>query len=309
MGEHDWCERLHVVGQHVVASLQRGHRLRGAEEHQAGPRARAELDALVVPGRLADRHHVTAHRLARVDRRRSALRRAHRRHVRHRPQVAHAVVRGVLLQHRRLVVGCRVAQGEADHEAVELRLRQRIGPLVIARVLRRHDDERARQLVRMAVDRHAALLHALEQAGLGLGRGPVDLVDEHDVREDRARVELEARLALVEDVGADHVGGQQVRGALDPGVLGLERARERPGQGRLADAGIVLDQHVPLGEKSDEQLAKDAVGDLHRALDVLPQGSARLSHPRRIKLGHRSHRTMVGSGAPRRGRARGEQAG
>ena len=71
-----------------------------------------------------------------------------------------------------------------------------------------------RQLVRRGVDGDLALLHALEQAGLGLRRGAVDLVDDHDVGEDRAGPELEPRLALVVDVGADDVGRQQVGRAL-----------------------------------------------------------------------------------------------
>ena len=66
----------------------------------------------------------------------------------------------------------------------------------------------------MHVDGDDALLHALEQAGLRLRRGPVDLVDGHDVGEDRAGPELEPLLALVVDVRADDVGGQQVGRAL-----------------------------------------------------------------------------------------------
>ena len=69
--------------------------------------------------------------------------------------------------------------------------------------------------MRVDVDGHVPLLHALEQAGLRLRRRAVDLVDEHDVGEHRAGPELEALLALVVDVGADDVGGQQVGRALD----------------------------------------------------------------------------------------------
>ena len=50
----------------------------------------------------------------------------------------------------------------------------------------------------LAVDGHLALLHRLEEGGLGTRRGAVDLVREQDVREDGAGEE---------DVlsGADHV--------------------------------------------------------------------------------------------------------
>ena len=64
-------------------------------------------------------------------------------------------------------------------------------------------------------------------------------------------------LALVEDVRADDVGGQQVGRALDARVLGVHRARERAGERGLADARVVLDQDVALGEQRDQHLAQD----------------------------------------------------
>ena len=182
----------------------------------------------------------------------------------------------MLEQHRRLLVGRRVAERHADHEAVELRLGQRVGALVLDRVLGRDHEERARQLVRVLVDGHVALLHALEQARLRLRRGAVDLVDEHDVREHRPGPELEAVLALVVDVRADHVRRQQVGGALDARVLGVERARQRASEGGLADARVVLDQHVALGEERHEHVADDLLGRLDRARDVVAQPGAEL---------------------------------
>ena len=49
-----------------------------------------------------------------------------------------------------------------------------------------------------------------------------------------------------------------------------DRASAR--RGGLADAGVVLDQHVALSEQGDEDVAHDVVADLDRALDVLPTG-------------------------------------
>ena len=161
-----------------------------------------------------------------MDRGDASLRRADHRDLGDRLEVLDPVARRVLVEHRRLGVGRRVPHRDAHHEPVELRLGKRIGALVLGRVLRREDDERPRELMRMAVDRDSALLHALEQARLGLGRGAVDLVDEDDVGEDGTGVELEPRLALVEDVRADNVGREEVGGALDARVLGLERAGE-----------------------------------------------------------------------------------
>src|SRR5713101_2677260 len=57
--------------------------------------------------------------------------------------------------------------------------------------------------MRLAVDRHLALLHGLEQRGLRLGAGAVDLVREEDLRKHRTRPELEVVFLLVDDRAAD----------------------------------------------------------------------------------------------------------
>ena len=91
-----------------------------------------------------------------------------------------------LAQHERLGAVVGVAHRDAHHEAVALRLGQGVGALHLERVLRRDDEERLGQRVRVPVDGDLALLHRLEQRGLRLGGGAVDLVGDHDVREDRA---------------------------------------------------------------------------------------------------------------------------
>ena len=87
----------------------------------------------------------------------------------------------LLVEDHDLLERCRVAEAEPEHEAVELGLRQRERALVLDRVLGRDHEERVRHRVRDAVDRRLALLHALEEGGLRLGRGPVDLVGEDDL--------------------------------------------------------------------------------------------------------------------------------
>jgi hypothetical protein len=108
--------------------------------------------------------------------------------------------------------------------------------------------KRRRELVRDAVDRHLALLHALEQRGLRLRRGAVDLVDEQDVGEDRPGAELELVRPLVEHVDAGDVGGQQVGSELEARERAVDRARKGFGQARLPHAREVLDDQVPLRE-------------------------------------------------------------
>ena len=75
--------------------------------------------------------------------------------------------------------------------------------MLIERELRNIDPESIEQAEWVHAD--ACELSSLEEARLCLRRRAVDLVDEHDIREHGAGAELEAVLALVVDVGPDHV--------------------------------------------------------------------------------------------------------
>ena len=85
----------------------------------------------------------------------------------------------------------RVAHVGPHQEAVELALRQRVGALELVGVLRREDEERRAERVRLPVERHLPLAHRLQQGRLGPRRGPVDLVGQHDLGEQRARAGTE----------------------------------------------------------------------------------------------------------------------
>ena len=81
MGEDGGRERLDVVGEDVVAPLERRQRLGCAKEHQPGARAGAELDPLIAAGGVADRDHVAAQRFRPLDSGEGRLRAAHAAHV------------------------------------------------------------------------------------------------------------------------------------------------------------------------------------------------------------------------------------
>ena len=79
---------------------------------------------------------------------------------------------------------------------------------------------------------------------LHLGRGPVDLVGQQQVREDRPLVDAELVGPLVEDLRADDVGGEQVDRELDAGEMEVDRLGEHrdqraswPGPARPGAAG------------------------------------------------------------------------
>ncbi len=114
------------------------------------------------------------------------------------------------------------------------------------------DVEGARQRERLSLDAHLPLLHRLQQRGLGLGRGAVDLVGQQQAGEDRTLAEGELARAAVVDEAAGQVAGQQVGGELGAGELQADRLGQRPGGQGLAQTGQVLDQHVSTGEHGRE---------------------------------------------------------
>ena len=173
------------------------------------------------------------------------------------------------LQDLELLRAIRVGDLQLEHEAVDLGLGQRIGAVVLQRVLGREHQERLGQRVGLVADRDLVFLHRLQQRALHLGRRAVDLVGEQQIGEHRplAHAEL-ARLRLV-DQRADQVGGQQVGGELNPLITRVQGLGERGHRQGLGDAGNPLDQHVAIGEEADQQpfqhvaLADDDL--LHRA--------------------------------------------
>ncbi len=151
---------------------------------------------------------------------------------------------------------------------------------MLDRVLGGDDHERRGQGVGGAVHGDLALLHALEQRRLGLGRGPVDLVAEHEVGEHGPGPELEGAGAPVPHGAADDVGGEQVGGELDAAPRAVERGGQRLGQARLAHAGHVLDEEVALGDQAQHDQVDDVGLALDDPLDVVGDGAEDLGGAR-----------------------------
>jgi hypothetical protein len=134
----------------------------------------------------------------------------------------------------------RIAQTKAHQKAIELRLGQGEGALVLDGVLGGEHEERAGQQARLAFDRNLVFAHALQQGGLGTGRGAVNLIRQQHVAEGRAGAEVKLLRLLIEDGHADHVVGQQIWGELDALEATANGPRQGLGEHRLADAGHVL---------------------------------------------------------------------
>ncbi len=126
--------------------------------------------------------------------------------------------------------------------------------MLLGRVLGRDHEEGVRQDVPDAVDGDLPLAHRLEQGALGARRGPVYLVGQQHVGEDRAREEVELASLLVVDPEAGDVAREQVGRALDPGELAAEGVREGLRERRLAEPGEVLDQEVAPGQQAGQHV-------------------------------------------------------
>ena len=75
------------------------------------------------------------------------------------------------IEHLVLALRVRVLELNLEEKPVELRLRKLEDVAVLVRVLGRDHEERIGQAVALALDRHLALLHGLEQAPPGCAAG------------------------------------------------------------------------------------------------------------------------------------------
>ena len=103
---------------------------------------------------------------------------------------------GGLEQHAPLGLAVGIDDVDLEEEAVELRLGEGIGALLLERVLGGEHMERRRQVVAHAGDGDVMLLHRLQQRRLGARAGAVDLVGHQELGEDRAGHEAEGAAAV-----------------------------------------------------------------------------------------------------------------
>ena len=101
------------------------------------------------------------------------------------------------------------------------------------------------------------LLHGLQQGRLGLGCGAVNLIGQHQIGENGARLESETASALLlhHDISSRHIAGHQIRCELDS----LERKAEHLADGAyqhgLAQSRHTLQKHIPPGEHHQHYLS------------------------------------------------------
>src|SRR5882724_1469428 len=207
-----------IVGKYVVASPHRSQRLGSGENADGSPGRSAQVDGLMIAGCSHDGSNEMDELLLHVQA-------AHLR-----AQLTDAgsgeyrldLIQAVACRHFVMVsydlvflCGVGVAYVDLEQEAVELGFRQMIGAFLLDGVLRGDHHEGGLQRIGLSVYGDLPFLHYLEQGGLRLGRSPVDLIDEHDIAEDRSRLEREDALPRIEHRGADHVARHEVGRELD----------------------------------------------------------------------------------------------
>ena len=121
------------------------------------------------------------------------------------------------------------------------------------------------------------LRHRFQQRRLRLGRGAVDLVRQHQVGEDRARLkrELPAALRWSSSRMLVPVMSAGIRSGVNWMRLNceVERFGQRPHQHRLAQAGHAFQQRVAAADQADQHVAHDVrLADHDRADFFLDPG-------------------------------------
>ena len=198
-----------------------------------------------------------------------------------------AVVTG---QHLGLLFEGRVADQQLEHEPVELRLGQRVGALVLDRVLCGDHDERVGQ---RAVPTPSAVTwrSSIASSSAACVLGGVRLISSarnRFVKTGPSRNRKPAVAVGIEHQLARHVRRHQVGGELHPGEVEVERLGQGLDQQRLGHAGHALQQDVAPHQQRGDEAGQRAVLADHDLADLLAQREDRGT--RVAALGRRLHR-------------------
>ncbi|MPM65689.1 hypothetical protein SDC9_112586 [bioreactor metagenome] len=259
MGADDFKHGLHVLRNQVLPPGEVRGGFGHAKQRDRSARADTVADCGLGARPRSKLRDVRKQRFGNVDILHLAL---HERKVLRGDDPADIVQRnGVLVaaEHLHLAAAVGIAHGEPNHKAVELRFRQRLRAGRTGWVLGGDDHIRLRHRVRYAVHGDAVFLHNLQKRGLRFTGSAVDFVREEEVAHGGAR-HIRARNAARLQGGIPRdVGRHDVRRELHALIGEAHRPRESERQRGFADAGNVLQQHMPLREHRHKDAADDGV--------------------------------------------------
>ena len=110
------------------------------------------------------------------------------------------------------------------------------------------DEEGLGHRVGEAVHGDLALLHGLQQGGLGAGGGPVEFIGQEEVAQHRAGLVVHLPGLFVVERVAYHIGRHHIGGELHSPPAQTQGTGKGQGQGGLAHAGHILQQHMASGQ-------------------------------------------------------------
>ncbi len=233
MAQHIVADGTHILRDDIAAAMNKGIRTRRTREIDAGTRRTTETDHRLevvesillrvtrsehnindIPLNFLVQINLVDHRTSLLD----VLRGKDRQHL-------FLLARNILADNLLLLLFLWVADDDFEHETVGLRLGQRVGSLLLDRVLRGEHQERIAEFECLLADGYLALLHGLEQSGLHLGRRTVDLIRQYEISEDRAFLDMELLRLLRIDLRAQHIRRQQIGRELNTREVGLDKIR------------------------------------------------------------------------------------
>ncbi len=198
------------------------------------------------------------------------------------------------VEHLTFRLAARVIDQDLEHEPIDLRLRQRVRPLVIYGILSRKHEERIREPVRCVADRDLPFLHGFEKGALYLGGRSIDLIRKENVCEHGTTPNDELAGRTLVHKRPDEIRGQEIGRELDARKRHTNGFGECSGGKSLCEAGHTLEQHMSASQEADEQpldesfLTDDPFADLStepkdggkRRLDLTSDGlNVRLHEP------------------------------
>ena len=133
-----------------------------------------------------------------------------------------------------------------------MRLGQRIGALLLDRVLRRHDHKQVCQLVTLVTDRDLALLHRFEQSRLDFRRRTIDFVGKNQVVKQRPFAKFESTLLRAINLRTRQVGRQEVGGKLKTLEISLQAVGQHLDCTCFRQPRRPLDQDMAITQQRDQ---------------------------------------------------------